>query len=1034
MKRTLPTLVTAGLTLLLLIQPVWAQQPLLASNSAKSPKAALVEDRPITGTVKSETGEGLPGVSIVVKGTNRGTTSDANGQYRINVPGDNSTLVFSFVGYVNQEIIVGTRGTLDVQLSADQKSLEEVVVIGYGTQKKVNLTGSVASLDQKFLANRPITNSSQALQGLTGVHVNMASGRPGADAATIRIRGVGSFGTGNDPLVLVDGVEFPLTSVNPADIETVTVLKDAASAAIYGNRAANGVVLVKTKTGAKGKLQVDYNNYFGIQQATTLPDVVSNAVQYMEGKNRALINQGSPIEYAQALIDEYKAGTDPYVYANTNWFDVMFRRAPQQEHNLRFSGGTDKTQFTLSLGFLNQDGILVNTAGKRYTVNTNLTSDINKWLRVGGSVVATYWNSSESAYTSSDANAEGGLMGLIYRGLPMQVPTLANGAYADQWVRVPGHNFFRNPYALSYEGFHKTTTFQSIFNLFAEARLAPGLTYKITAAPNLFYGLDKFNNPQIDLVQPKTGAVALMGNIPLRSVVQSSTEDVRFTNFHTLSYNRTFANKHELSGLLGFSLEMFKGGFFRASNQGYIGNLISELNAGSSNPLVAGTSSESRLMSYFGRANYVFDSRYLFEVNFRYDGSSRFAPDQRWGFFPSVSAGWRINEEPFLRDVRAISNLKLRGSWGMLGSQPQQLFGFIPLVNTGINYNFNNTVVGGTAITQVAEQDLTWESTTVTDIGLEFGFLNNRLTGEIDYFNKVTDGILRQVNIPQQVGGLAGPVRNVGKVQNKGFEFGLNWRDKVGAFGYNFGGNLTTLQNKVLNTNGEQIFNGNRVIFEGSPIDSYFGLVSNGYFQTADEIKAAPVQSAVTLPGDIRYKDLNGDNKIDNNDRQIVGNVIPKMTYAFTLGAEYKGFDFTAFFQGVQGVDNFINLNLGFPYRNGAGVTPDWLTDSWTPENPNAKYPRLTTANGYPQNFQVSDFWMRDASYLRLKNIQLGYVLPATLTNRIKVSKVRLFANAQNFLTFTKFKLGDPERSAVNESVITYPISKVATAGLNITF
>ncbi len=1007
----------------------------LTPNPERAEAGVGLPDQVVSGVVRSETGEGLPGVSIVVKGTRNGTTSDANGQYRISIPDGvgSATLVFSFVGYVNQELVVGARSTVDVQLVADQKSLDEVVVIGYGTQKKVNLTGSVASLDQKFLANRPITNSTQALQGLTGVHVNMAGGRPGADAATIRIRGVGSFGTGNDPLVLVDGVEFPLTSVNPADIETVTVLKDAASAAIYGNRAANGVVLVKTKTGAKGKLQVDYNNYIGFQEATTLPNVVSNAVQYMEGKNRALANQGSPAEYTQALIDEYKAGTDPYIYPNTNWFDVMFRRAPQQEHNLRFSGGNDKTQFTLSLGFLNQQGILINTAGKRYSVNTNITSDINKWLRVGGSVVATYWNSSESAY-GSDVNGELSIMGMTYRGLPMQVPTLANGAYADQWVRVPGHNFFRNPYALSYEGFHRTTTFQTIFNLFAEARLAPGLTYKVTAAPNLFYGTDKVNNPQIDLVHPKTGAIALMGNIPARSLVQTASDDIRFTNFHTLSYNRTFANKHELGGLLGFSLELFNGGFFRASNQGYIGNLISELNAGSSNPLVAGTSSESRLMSYFGRANYVFDSRYLFEVNFRYDGSSRFAPDQRWGFFPSVSAGWRINEEPFLRDVRAISNLKLRGSWGKLGSQPQQLFGFIPLVNTGINYNFNNAVVGGTAITQIAEQNLTWESTTITDVGLEFGFLNNRLTGEIDYFNKITDGILRQVNIPQQVGGLAGPVRNVGKVQNKGFEFGLNWRDKVGAFGYNVGGNLTTLKNTVLNTNGEQIFGVSRVIFEGYPLDSYFGLVSNGYFQTADEIRVAPFQNAVTLPGDIRYKDLNNDNRIDNNDRQVIGNVIPKATYAFTLGADYKGFDFTAFFQGVAGVDNFLNLNLGFPYRNGAGVTPDWLTESWTPENPNAKYPRLTTSNGYPQNFQLSDFWMRDASYLRLKNIQLGYVLPATLTNRIGIGKLRLFANAQNFLTFTKFKLGDPERSPGNENIITYPIAKVATAGLNITF
>ena len=991
------------------------------------------QSRRVTGRVTDATGAVLPGVSVTIAGTTRGSTTDADGNFAIEASPD-QTLKFSYIGYLSSDVNVGNQTQLSVSLTADNKQLDEVVVIGYGTQKKVNLTGSVASLDQKFLANRPITNSTQALQGLTGVYVNMTGGRPGADAATIRIRGVGSFGTGNDPLVLVDGIEFPLTSVNPTDIESITVLKDAASAAIYGNRAANGVVLVKTRNGSKGKLQVDYNNYVGFQQATTVPDVVTSAVDYMEGKNRALANQGSPAEYTQALIDEYKAGTDPYIYPNSNWFDIMLRKAPQQEHNLRFSGGNDKTQFTLSLGYLNQQGILANTWGKRYSVNSNITSDVTKWLRVGGSIVATYWNYRESAYTSNDANGEGGIMGLLYRGLPMQTNVLADGSWADQWIRVPGHNFFRNPYALSYEGFHKNSTFQTIFNLFAEAKLAPGLTYKVTVAPNLLYGTERFNNPQINLVQPKTGAIALMGNIPVRSVTQGASEDIRFTNFHTLTYNRTLGTKHELNALLGFSLEMFKNGIFSAGNQGYIGNDIYELNAGSSNPVVSGTTTESRLQSYFGRANYVFDSRYLFEVNFRYDGSSRFAADKRWGFFPSVSAGWRINEEPFLKDVRALSNLKLRGSWGKLGSQPQQLYGFVSSVNSGINYNFNNTIVGGTGITQIAEQNLTWESTAITDIGLEIGFLNNRLTGEIDYFNKITDGILRQVNIPQQVGNLAGPVRNVGKVQNKGFEFTLNWRDKIGQVGYNIGGNLTTVKNEVLNTNGQQIFNGNRVIFEGYPIDSYYGRVADGYFQTADEIKAAPFQNAVTLPGDIKYKDLNGDGKIDNNDRQVIGNVIPKQTYTITLGANYKNFDFTAFFQGVRGVDNFINLNLGFPYRNGAGVTKDWLTDSWTPENPNAKYPRLTTSSGYPQNFQVSDFWLRDASYLRLKNIQIGYVLPGTLTGRIGISKLRIFANAQNFLTFTKFKVGDPERSATNENIIQYPIAKVATAGLNITF
>ncbi|KAB7725497.1 SusC/RagA family TonB-linked outer membrane protein [Rudanella paleaurantiibacter] len=991
-------------------------------------------DQLINGRVTSETGEGLPGVNVLLKGSTRGTSTDAEGRFRLNVPESGERiLVFSMVGYTTQEIALGSRTTLELQLVPDDKLLSEVVVVGYGVQKRANLTGSVATIDQKFLANRPITNSSQALQGLSGVYVNMSRGRPGNDGATISIRGVGSFGTNTNPLVLVDGVEYSLRDINPADIESITVLKDAASAAIYGNRAANGVVLVKTRGGEKGRFKVDYNGYGGYQEATTFPDVVSNAVAYMEGKNRALANQGSPAEYPQALIDEYKTGTDPYIYPNSNWFDIMFRKAPQQEHNIRFSGGNERTSFALSMGYLNQQGVLIGSGAKRYSINTNLTSEINNRLRVGGNIIANFWDYRETAFTSDEGNGEGGLMGLIYRGLPMQVATLADGSYADQWVRVPGHNFYRNPYALALEGFRKNGSFSALFNLFAEVQLPANLKYKVTVAPNISFATQKFNNPSIDLKQPKTGAIAPMGNIPPRGVRQELNNALSLTNFHTLTWNKVMG-RSAVDALAGFSLEMFSNSNFSAANQGYFANEISELNAGSANPVVQGTSSQSRLMSFFGRVNYAFNDRYLFEANFRYDGSSRFAADKRWGFFPSLSAGWRLSEEAFLKGVQALSNLKLRASWGQLGSQPQQLYGFVPTVTSGINYNFNNNVVTGGAITQIAEQNLTWETTTMTDIGLEFGFFNQRLTGEVDWFNKVTSGILRQVNIPQQVGNLTGPVRNVGEVQNKGIEVALAWRDKIGKVGYNVGGNLTQVANTVLNTNGQQIFNGNRVIFEGYPIDSYFGLRAMGYFQNADEITGAPRQNTVTLPGDIRYRDLNGDNKIDNQDREVIGNTFPKYTYSFTLGADYKGLDFSAFLQGVEGVTNYVNANLGFPYRNGAGVTQDWLTESWTPENPDAKYPRLTTANGYPQNFQVSDFWLRNASYLRLKNIQLGYTLPATLTKRLGVSRVRAFVNGQNILTFTDFSLGDPERNAANETIIAYPIPKTITGGLNLTF
>ncbi len=1037
----------------IILSPQKEPLPPAGNSSVISPDEP--EDRSITGTVlASDTQEGLPGVSIVVKGTTTGTTTDGNGKYKITVP-EGSTLIFSFVGYTTEEIPVGNQSVLDVQLVLDINSLSEIVVVGYGEQKKANLTGSVATIDPKVWANRPITNSTQALQGVPGVFINQTKGRPGAEGATIRIRGVGTLNNSN-PLVLVDGIEFPLGDVNPSDIESITVLKDAASAAIYGNRAANGVVLVKTKTGKQGKFQVDYNVYAGSQQATQFPDAVSNAVEYMTNKNQALANEGKPAEYSQALIEEYSAGTDPYIYPNTNWFEVMFRKAPIQEHNLRFSGGNEKTLFSVSMGYLNQGGIMINTWAKKYTLSSNITSDITSRLKIGASLLGTYWVDRESAYTADEGNGEGGIMGLTYRGLPMQAPYAQDGSYADHWVRVPGHNFFRNPLALSYEGFRRNTSLRTLANFFAEYKLPFNLRYRITASANLRYGIQKFAYPQIDLTNTKTGTIAPMGNIPARGVRQTSLETVNLTNFHTLNWDKKLGSVHNLTGLLGFSVETFHNGTFTASNQGYLSNELTELNAGSTTPLVGGTSSKSRLLSYFGRANYDFAGKYLAEANFRYDGSSRFAKGNRWGFFPSLSVGWRISEEAFLRNNRIVSNLKLRASWGRLGNQLITLFSYADAVAVGQsnaqsnfqneqgfqsptynnNYSFNNTILSGAAIIQLSDPNITWETTSMTDIGLDAGFFNNRLTLELDWFDKRSSNILRQISVPAQVGNLLGPYQNIGSVSNKGFEVTAGFRSTVGQVGYNVGGNVTYIVNKVVDLRGQRYFslNNSRIIQEGSPIDAFYGLQVEGIFQSEDEIKNHAFQNKVTVPGDLKYRDIDNNNIIDNNDRVVIGNSIPKFTYSFSLGADYKGIELSTFFQGVQDVDTYVSGNLAQPFRNGAGVTSEWLNDSWRPDRPNAPLPRLTTATGYPQNFQTADFWVQDASYLRLKNIQLSYSLPVSLVQKVKLSRVKVFVNAQNYLTFTKFKLGDPERELTRGDLIEYPNYKTLSGGLNLTF
>ncbi|MDR0700003.1 MAG: TonB-dependent receptor [Tannerella sp.] len=981
--------------------------------------------------------EPVTGAAVLIKGgkTDAGAVTDIDGKFEINAPSLPVTIVVSYIGYRQEEIDVYEQPSeaIFILLQESFNVLNEVVVIGYGTQKKINLTGAISTLGDKALTNRPITNSTQALHGINGVYVNQVKGRPGADGATIRIRGVGTLND-NAPLTLVDGMEYPLDAVNPNDIESISVLKDAASAAIYGNRAANGVVLVKTKTGSLGKTQIDYNGYYGVQTATFYPNVVTNAIQYMEGKDLALKNEGKPAEYGEALIEEYRQGTDPYIYPNTDWFDIMYRTAPIQEHNLRVSGGSDKALYSISLGYLDQDGILLNTWAEKYTLNANISSELTRRLTISAGITGSFNNVRESAYTADEGNGEGGIMGLLYRGLPMQVPTLANGAYADQWVRVPGHNFFRNPYALSYEGFRKSNTLRNLVNLSAEYTFPFDIKYKITGAANFMNESEKYAYPQILLEHPKTHVLTPMGNIPSRGVRQYARTALNLTSFQTLNWDRN-VGRHDMSALAGFSLESFDNGNFNAYNEGYLGNDLTELNAGSTAPAVAGTSSQSRLESFFGRFHYGYNDKYIVEANFRYDGSSRFAKGRRWGFFPSFSGAWRISQEAFLRNVEWINNMKIRVSWGKLGNQNISLFSYVNAISLGQNYSFNGTVAGGTAVTQIADPAITWESTGISDIGIDVDLFANRLSLEIDGFDKRTTDILRQVNVPSQVGNLTGPYRNIGSVSNRGLELTLNYRDRIGRLGYSFGGNVTRVKNKVLDIKENIYYSGVTIIREGYPIYSFFGKQAEGIFLTEEEIAQHAKQGSGAVLGDLKYRNIyDEDDIIDNNDRTVIGSSIPDYTYSFTVGADYKGWELTLFFQGVEGINTYVSGNLAFPYVNGAGVTPEWLTDSWTRERPDASLPRLTTSRGYPANFETSDFWLKDASYLRLKNAQLLWTLPDKYVKATGINKIKLFVNAQNYLTFTKFKLGDPERDVTRNGMIDYPIAKTISGGVNITF
>lgn len=1004
---------------------------LIIPHQTKSQQVNPIINASLQGKViDSKTKNPIEGATVQLKAVTHAVVTDREGAFQF-VTGQTLpfTVTVSFVGYKQKEIVI-ENSPITIELVDESADLQEIVVVGYGQQKRVNLTGSVASLDGKTLSNRPITSSTQALQNLPGVQTNQTKGRPGADGATIRIRGLGTLND-NNPLVLVDGIEYDLNKINPNDIESISVLKDASSASIYGNRAANGVILVTTKQGSKGTSTVDYSVYLGSQSATQFPDVVTSTVDYMIGRNRALANESKPAEYTDELILDFRNNQDEYIYANTDWMDIMFRNAPIQEHNLRFSGGSEKTTYSISLGYLDQKGILIETFGQRYSINSNIQSEISSFLKIGASLMGTYGFNQESAYSADEGNGEGGILGLTYRGLPFQVPYAQDGTYADQWIRVPGHNFYRNPLALSKEGYRKNNNLNPLANVFLEFNLPFNFKYKTTVAANLTYGLEKYSYPSINLTNPKTGDVTPIGNTPVRGIRQISNNNINLTNFHTLTWANTFGN-HALGILGGFSWEKFDNGNFSAYNQGYLSNELTELDAGSTSPQVSGTSSLTKLLSYFGRINYNYQEKYLLEANFRYDGSSRFATNKRWGFFPSISGGWRISEEDFFKSIPFISNLKLRASYGKLGNQAIPNFRYVSAFALGENYTFNGNLASGAAVTQIADPNITWETTTITDIGLETSFLENSLSLEVDWFEKSTSNILRQISIPSQVGNLVGPYRNIGKVNNKGLEVILGYKNQVNDFQYSIQATGSWIKNEVIDLKDQVYYGNNTIIQQGYAINSFYGLQSDGIFQSEQEIQEHAFQSSGTKPGDIRYADLDGNDIIDNNDRTVIGNSLPKLTYGFNLAFQYKGFDLAAIFQGVGKVDTYLTGNLAFPYKNGAGVTKDWLTDSWTPENPNASLPRLTTSNGYPPNFQTSNFWIRNASYLRLKNIQLSYQFPQNIANSLHLKGLKIFVNAQNILTFTNFKFSDPERNLTRADLIEYPNTKTISAGLNL--
>ncbi|RPH32742.1 MAG: TonB-dependent receptor [Bacteroidales bacterium] len=979
----------------------------------------------ITGKVVDSNGETIVGANVLIKGTTTGVVTDVNGNYSIQA-NQGDVLAFSFVGMVSQEVVVGTSNTINITLATETTDIDELVVVGYGTQKKVNLTGAVAAVQAEKLSNRPMTNVSTALQGLLpGVVIIQNSGQPGKDFASISIRGTGTLNNGS-PMIVVDGVESTMNDIDPNDIENVSVLKDAASASIYGTRAANGVILITTKKGKNSPMKLSYSGYMGKQKPTRLPEYFESA-EYAEITNEARVNMGLTPTYTAQQIQLFRDGSDPDNYANTNWQNLLYAGSGlQQSHYLDISGGTDKTQYMVSLGHLSQDGIIKLASDKRYNFRTNFNTQIYKNLHFGFNLSYSLSNVVEptNPYTGDMAQ----IFRQVNRISPMVPYKYSDGLY--------GYINDGNPIAWMDLGATNNSKYnRGLANIFAEfepfkgLKLKGNLGYTNTLDQGSMFVKDiqfySFATKQPTLYQGPNYQRDYFGydhTITLQSI---------------LEYSKTIAN-HSFVILTGYSQELSRSDYTQGVRKSFLNNELYELNAGSTvGQSVEGSASEIAMQSYFGRLSYNFKDRYLFEANYRFDGSSRFGKDYRFGFFPSFSVGWRVSEESFLKDNSYISNLKVRGSWGKLGNDNIGTYPSISAISLGQNYNFNNDVAAGAAATSAGNDQLRWEATEILDAGLDIGMFQNSLTLSADYFIKKAQDILMTLPLPATFG-LSAPYQNAGKVENKGFEFQLGYKGKSGDFNYDVSFNTSFIDNKVTDLKGiDPIVNGIWFKKVGYPVNSFYGYEAEGIFNTQEEVNGHATQATGTGPGDIKYKDQNGDGVIDGDDRVYLGSPDPGIIYGLTISANWKGFDLSVFFQGVGDVKGYLQIEaIGEIGGNTSKPSSLWR-DRWTPENLSQKFPRALlssrTQNSASKN--PSSFWVLNGSYVRLKNIQLGYTIPKKVTNKIGIDRIRIYYSGQNILTLTKFKNKgfDPEAPAGSRGNY-YPQVMVHTIGVNINF
>ena len=991
--------------------------------------AVYAQENTVTGKVYDVSGEPIIGASVVIQGTTQGTITDMDGAFQLKAQ-PSQTLVVSFLGYKDVILPIGNKNNFKVTLEEDSKKLDEVVVVGYATQKKVNLTGSVASVSSKDIQDIPVANTATLLQGrLPGLVLTQNGAQAGNDNPEIRIRGIGTFGN-NNPMVLIDGVEGSLSQISEipsADIDNISVLKDAASAAIYGVRAANGVILITTKRGqASSRVKVSSSGSYTLQTPGIVPD-------YVDSYNWALMrNEVNPDTFSPEALQKLKDGSDPDHYANTNWLDAVLRNASMHQHHLSVSGGSENTHFMASVAYSNQDGIMVKTGVERFSFRSNLDTRYKRFtfgLNLSG-------NKNNVTAPAVAPSGEGGIMRFVSWFTRPTVPGMySNGHYGYVDGSSMSAEMVKNPVELMSLGHRSNEYWRFNGKAFAGIELWEGLKFQTSLAYAFDLNATKSYTPK------SPARYDADGNIVKAAGETNKEEDywyrnATWTNENLLTYNKQF-DKHNINVLLGHSVIGSRFYKTTASIQGFPTENIYELKGGTINPGATGESEEYKLQSFFGRVNYSYDDRYLFEFNIRHDGSSRMPKANRYATFPSLSAGWVFSNEGFMKDYRNFSLGKLRLSWGKLGNQEIGNYAYAATLGASGNYFFDQGAdkQAGMVQTSVPNENIKWETTRSVNIALDLGFFNNRIQTTFEWFDKKTSDILMQLAMPGIfLGSLSAPYQNVGAVRNRGWEWTVNYSDSRGDWAWNAGFNLSRVKNEILEMGElEEKIDGNIINRIGNPIGAYFGYKAIGIYRTEADLqrtnsKGEVIKQNGVAPklGDIMYADLDDNGNITPEDRDIIGNPFPKYSYSFNLGASWKNFDLSTFWQGVGGIYRY-SWETSTDIRG--NLTSRWV-NRYSADNINAPMPAL----GNTMNDSYSSFWLEKSDYLRLKNLEFGYTFRQAELAKVGISSIRVYFAGSNLLTFTPLKNWDPEKSSGDTRNDVHPNMRTYSFGLNIQF